>query len=160
MELDLDIQITANSLYDYQLRHTYTSFQGILGAVAGLFLIALFLFMGQSPIFLVMGLVVEAYLPITLFLSAKKQFISTPVFKKPIHYHFDDTGMTVSQDDASETQEWDVMFKAVSTPSSIILYTSRRNASIFPKKDLGDQKSALIEMISTHMSPKKVKIRG
>ena len=41
-----------------------------------------------------------------------------------------------------------------------ILYTSRVNASIFPKKDLGEKSSAVIQMISTHMPPRKVKIRS
>ena len=52
------------------------------------------------------------------------------------------------------------MHKAVSTGRSIILYTSRVNATIFPKRQLGDQKMAVVEMISTHMPPAKVKIRG
>ena len=52
------------------------------------------------------------------------------------------------------------MVKAVSTVNSIIVYTTKTNACIFPKKDLGEQKDKVIEMISTHMPPKKVKIRG
>ena len=51
------------------------------------------------------------------------------------------------------------MQKAVSTGKSIIVYTSKTTASIFPKKDLGDKKDAIIKMISTHMPPNKVKIR-
>ncbi|MBQ6093857.1 MAG: YcxB family protein, partial [Lachnospiraceae bacterium] len=65
-----------------------------------------------------------------------------------------------SQGEVSESQSWEGMVKAVSTPRSIILYTSGRNASIFPKAQLGDQKDALIEVISTHMPPQKVKIRS
>ncbi len=55
---------------------------------------------------------------------------------------------------------WEDMYKAISTGSSIIVYSSRTTACIFPKKDLGDTKYKVIEMISTHMPPKKVKIRG
>ena len=58
-----------------------------------------------------------------------------------------------------EQQSWDSCYKAVSTRSSIILYTSRTTASIFPRKDLGEKEETLIRMISTHMPPKKVKIR-
>ena len=77
-----------------------------------------------------------------------------------MHYVLDDTGVTVSQGELSESQGWENMVKAVSTTRSIILYTSGRNASIFPKAQLGDQKAELIEMISTHMPPGKVKIRS
>ena len=72
----------------------------------------------------------------------------------------DDDGVTVSQGDVKESQSWDNMVKAVSTTRSIILYTSGRNASIFPKEQLGDQRAALIEIISTHMPPQRVKIRS
>lgn len=68
-------------------------------------------------------------------------------------------GISVSQGDTEEKQSWDSCVKAVSTSRSIILYTSKTAASIFPKRDLGDKKEALIQMISTHMPPKKVKIR-
>ena len=54
---------------------------------------------------------------------------------------------------------WEDMHKAVSTSRSIILYTSRVNATLFPRRQLGDQKEALVEMISTHMPPGKVKIK-
>ena len=55
---------------------------------------------------------------------------------------------------------WEGMVKAISTPKSIVVYTTAVNACIFPKRDLGDGKMKVIEMISTHMPPKKVKIRG
>jgi hypothetical protein len=70
-----------------------------------------------------------------------------------------DEGICVSQGETKENQSWGDCVKAVSTGKSIILYTSRTTASIFPKKDLGEKKDPLIQMISTHMPPKKVKIR-
>ena len=86
--------------------------------------------------------------------------LSNPSFSKPLHYVLDDTGITVSQDGASEHQDWNQMVKAVSTGRSIIVYTSRMNATILPKKQMGDSKEAVIAMISTHMPPNKVKIRS
>jgi hypothetical protein len=70
-----------------------------------------------------------------------------------------DEGISVSQGETEEKQSWDSCYKAVSTSKSLILYTSRTTASIFPKSDLGDKKDAVIQMISTHMPPKKVKIK-
>ncbi|MDE5825001.1 MAG: YcxB family protein, partial [Lachnospiraceae bacterium] len=103
--------------------------------------------------------VLIAYLPGALFLRAMQQVQNTPAFKRPLHYRMTDEGVSVSQGESEEQQSWDSCVKAVSTGRSIILYTSRTTASIFPKKDLGDKKEALIQMISTHMPPKKVKIR-
>lgn len=159
MELKLVIKMTPNALYDFLLYHIYTSFQGILGAVVGALLIVVF-FMGESPIYLVCGLVVEAYLPYTLFLRSRQQFVKNPVFKEELHYTFDDEGMMIEQGENSEKIAWEEIRKAVSTPGSIVLYTSNINGSIFPKKQLGDKKDGLVKMVSTHMEPKKVKIRG
>ena len=159
MELELDIKITPNALYDYMLYHTYSGMSGLLSAVLGALLVILF-FAGQSPIYLVAGIVVLVYLPYTLFVRSRKQYLSNANFKEPLHFSFNDEGMSVTQGEISESLEWELMYKAVSTPSSIILYTSKVNASIFPKKDLGDKKALLIEMISTHMPPNKVKIRS
>ena len=68
-------------------------------------------------------------------------------------------GIEVSQNDEVQSQKWEDMYKAVSTFRSIIVYTSKVNASIFPKKDLGEKSSAVIQIISTHMPPNKVRIR-
>ena len=105
-------------------------------------------------------MVILLYLPWTLFIKSRQQALGTPAFKKPLHYRLTDEGIEASQDDTVEKMGWDGMFKAVSTMHSIVVYTTRTSACIFPKRDLGDNKYKVIEIISTHMPPKKVKIRG
>lgn len=159
MEIEFDIQINANVLYDYMLHHTYTSAAGLLGTGVGALMIVAFS-MQHSVIFLIAGIVILAYLPWTLFIRSRQQLLSNPAFKEPLHYRLDEEGITVSQNETEEKQSWEQMYKAISTGRSIIVYTSRINASIFPKKDLGENKAKVIEIISTHMPPSKVKIRG
>ncbi len=159
MEVSFDVKMTPQILYDYLLYHTYTSLSGAIGTIVGA-LFVVWYFMGGKILYLIAGLVILLYLPWTLFLRSKKQFLANPAFKEPIHYVLNDEGMTISQNEQSETVPWEQMYKAVSTQRSIILYTSPVNASIFPKKDLGEHIPALIEVLSTHMPPKKVKIRG
>ena len=157
--VETDIKITAADLYDYMLMHTYNSASGIIGSTAGaLFVVAAFL--TQRWVLLIAGAIILLYLPVTLHTKSKLQWTANEAFQKPLHYVLDDQGVTVSQGEVSESQSWENMVKAVSTTRSIILYTSGRNASIFPKAQLGDQKSALIEVISTHMPPQRVKIRA
>ena len=159
MKLELDVKITANDLFDYMMYHTYTGMSGIVGTVCGIFMILVFL-KGYGIWWLAGGAVILLYLPGSLFMRSRRQYLSNPAFKEALHYTFDDEGVTISQNDTHESQSWDNIYKAVSTPGCIVLYTSRVNASLFPKRDLGDNKEALIRMISTHMDPKKVKIRG
>ena len=159
MEVSFDVKITPGVLYDYLLYHTYTGTTGLLGTIAGALLVVAY-FMAGSILYLIFGVVVLVYLPWTLFIRSKKQYLANPAFKESLHYTFNEEGMTVSQKDTSGQIAWENLYKAVSTPKSIVIYTSLVNASIFPKKDLGEHKAALIEVISTHMPPKKVKIRG
>lgn len=157
--IELDIKIEAGDLYDYMLRHSYNSSAGILGSALGAVMIIVALAQGQW-IFLIGGLALLLYLPWILFIKSRQQILNNSTFKETLHYKLDDEGLTITQGGAEAKQGWGDMHKAVSTGRSIILYTSRVNATIFPKRQLGDQKMAVVEMISTHMPPAKVKIRG
>jgi hypothetical protein len=156
--VELDIKIEPGDLYDYTLRHAYNSPSGLMGSILGAVMIIAGV-MQQAWIFVIGGAALLLYLPWTLFIKSRQQALSNPVFKEPLHYVLDENGITISQGEVSTTQGWDDMVKAVSTPRSIIVYTSRVNATIFPKSQLGDMKDAVIEIISTHMPPNKVKIR-
>ena len=159
MELEFDVRITPGVLYDYMLFHTYTSVSGLIGSVVGALLVVTF-FMGYGVLFLIAGAVILAYLPWTLFIRSRQQYLSNPAFKNPLHYQMNEEGVSVSQNGEVQSQKWESMYRAVSTPRSLILYTSPVNASIFPKKDWGEKAAGVMEMISTHMPPKKVKIRS
>lgn len=155
--MEFDVQIKSGDLYDYMMRHTYNSPAGLLGSVVG----ALMVVVGLAKmyvLFIVLGAVLLLYLPYTLFIKSKRQSLN-PVFQKPLHYRVDEDGITVSQGEVSETQKWENIYKAISTSKSIIVYTSKVNAWIFPKRELGDETMGLIQMIVTHMDASKVKIR-
>lgn len=159
MDLEFDVKVTPGVLYDYMLFHTYTSASGLIGSAVGALMVVTF-FMGYGVLFLIGGAVILAYLPWTLFIKSRQQYLSNPAFKNPLHYQMDEKGVTVAQNGERQSQSWENMYKAVSTPRSLILYTSPVNASIFPKKDLGEKALSVTQMISTHMPPQKVKIRG
>lgn len=157
--VEFDVKIEAGDLYDYLLAHTYNSSSGVVGSTFGALLIVIGLAKTRWAL-LVAGIVLLAYLPWTLFVKSRKQAMTNPAFQNPLHYCLNEEGITVSQGDEVQTQRWEDMVKAISTSRSIIVYTSKVNATIFPKRELGDQKAALIEVISTNMPPAKVKIRA
>lgn len=156
--IELDVKIEAGDLYDYMLMHTYNGASGLIGSGVGAVAV-LFGLMKGVPIYWILGLALLLYLPWTLFLNSRKQALNNPAFKQPLHYLLDEQGITVSQGEQTECQSWDNMVKAVSTSRSIIVYTSKNSATIFPRKQMGDKTTSVIQMISTHMSPKKVRIR-
>ena len=157
--VELDIKIEAGDLYDYMLRHTYNSPSGMMGSILGAIMILVGLPQKQW-IFVIGGVALLLYLPWTLFIKSRQQILNNPVFKQSLHYVLDNEGIHISQGDVEEMQSWDNMVKAVSTSRSIIVYTSRINATIFPKRQLGDKTAAVIETISTNMPANKVKIRA
>ncbi len=158
MEVEFDVKIKSGDLYDYMLFHTYSGFAGIFGTIVGILLVVNF-FMNGGFISAIAGAVIILYLPWTLFLKAQQQANNTPAFKKPLHYRMTEEGIEISQGEEVQYQAWTDLLKAVSTRNSIIVYTSKVNASIFPRRDMGEKTVAVIEAISTHMPPQKVKIK-
>ena len=156
--LELDVKIESGDLYDYMMAHSYNNASGIWGSCFGALMVIVGI-MNKQWIFLIAGIVLLLYLPWTLFLKSKQQVLNNPAFKNPLHYVLDENGITVSQGEESQSQTWDNMYKAISTSKSIIVYTSAVNATILPRRALGENVNKCIEIISTHMPPKKVKIR-
>lgn len=158
MRVEFDVKITAADLYDYMLSHTYSGFSGLFGSIVGAIFIIMYFSLGYF-LYLIAGAVILLYIPCSLFLRAHKQVALNEAFKKPLHYVLTDEGVTVSQGEDEMFQEWDVVYKAKSTNRSLLIYTSKVNAWIFPKRDLGKDKEAVIQLISAHVAPNKVKIK-
>ena len=145
--VELDIKIGAGDLYDFMLMHSYSKPSGLMGSTLGAVMIIV-AFSTKQWLFLIGGIVLLLYLPWVLFIKSRQQVLGNPVFKQPLHYVLNEEGMTISQGENVTTQSWEDMVKAVSTSKSIILYTSRVNATIFPKNQMGDKKAGVIETIS------------
>lgn len=158
MSVEFDVNMTTGKMYDYMLRHTFTSFAGVVGEILGIVLVVGYFVTGQI-LYLLAGIICVVYQPLALYMRAKRQVKNNEVFKIPLHYCLDDTGITVKSGENVDSLPWEKMYKAVSTTRSVILYTGRVNACIFPKEDMGDKKDEVIRMISTHMDPKQVNIR-
>lgn len=156
--VEFSVKIQAKDLYDFMLKHHYSTAGGILGSGMG----AVCILVGYNRrewLFVILGLIVLFYLPVSLYMKSKQQALLNPVFKTPLQYSMTEEGITVSQGETSQLVAWDMIDRAISTQRSIILYTSRINAMIFPKDQLGDQRVQVIGMVATHVPPKKMKIR-
>ncbi len=158
MSAEFDVKMTTGKMYDYMLRHTFTSFAGIVGELLGIVLVA-GAFVYKQWIYIIFGMICILYQPVALYFRAKQQVTGNEVFKDPLHYIVDDNGITVRSGDNTDSLTWDKIYKVVSTSRSVIVYTGRVNACIFPKEDMGPVKDTVIQIISTHLDPKQVNIR-
>ncbi len=157
MSVEFDVQMTTGKIYDYMLYQIFTSFSGILGEAVG-FLLLVGFFLSNNIIYLIAGIIIIFYLPVALYLQAKKQMLS-PAFKEPQHYRLSDEGIEITILEEHDSAPWEAVAKVVSTKKNIILYTNKVRASLFPIEDLKDDKEKVVEIISSHVDPKKVNIR-
>ncbi|MBR2401775.1 MAG: YcxB family protein [Lachnospiraceae bacterium] len=165
MSVKFQVQMTDKYMYDFMLYHNYTQMSGLIGAVAGVLCLAVFLTkatggdMQAAMLWLMCAILFLVVNPYNLKTRAKMQVKNTPMFQKPLEYELTEEGVVVRQDDQSEMITWEDFTKAVSTGKSVLLYIGRIRAIIFPKEYMGEQYEEVLKMIHTHMPPKKVKIR-
>lgn len=158
MEMEFDVQITKKDLYDYQLYYAYTSPSGLFGTIVGcLFLVGFF--NTGTPLYLIIGAFIVLYFPWTLHIKAASQ-AQMPVFKKPLHYRLSEEGLEVSTEEEKQFVPWESITKASSTGKTILLYTSKVNAFLFPKRELGERRGEFVQTVSRHVAPEKVKIKA
>ena len=156
--IECDVKIGKADLYDYNLKYTYGKFINILAEVIGFAAVVYGIYSANYPL-AVIGAVVVVYLPVTLWMRSAQVAALSPAFKQPLHYRLDDEGLTVSQGENEETIKWEHCVKAVSTPRSVLVFTSLTGATIFPRNQLGDKMPLIIQCISQNMSPDKVNIK-
>ena len=99
------------------------------------------------------------YEPLTAAYRAYVQAKLTPAFQQPLHYRLCEEGIEVSQNGETQMAKWEQCVKACNTRKSIFVYTSKVNAFIFPRTDLGNQADDVIAYIAKHISPEIMKIR-
>ena len=157
MRVEFEVQIDTGALYDYMINRAYSGASGVMGTAAGALLLIIFGRTGKI-FFLAAGLLLLACIPAALYLKVKRQMRSAD-FQKTVRYRLTEEGVEASGEKETGRFRWEEVEKAVSTGKSIILYTGRSGACIFPREDLKDHLIPAVEMISTHMPSEKVNIR-
>lgn len=152
-----DIKITNRDMYNFLMYHSYHSFTGGFSIAAGAALLAYDVWCrmqgsGSSVLYPFFGILFLIYQPWTLFISSAKQVTTNPVFSKPIHYELSENGITVSQDGQTTEIGWDGVFRIREGRRSILVYTGKKNACIWPKSQLGDQKETVKQLLADYAS--------
>lgn len=165
MSIKFEVNMTDKIMYDFLLYHSYTSASGMLTTLVGVGCFIFAVYKGvngdsQSAIlFAALGFMLLFSTPFTLKSSAKNQVKNTEMFNKPLEYEVTEKGISVTQEGESAENAWDNVMKVVSTSKSLVIYITRVRAIILPKESMGDDYPAVVELISKHVAPKKVKIR-
>lgn len=158
MEVQFNVKMTRAVLQDYMLHNGYNKPVAIVVNVMGILMfLSMFLGFGLGTGFI--GLVIVLYIPFVTWSRARKM-MKKERFQNESFIMLNDNGITKVEGSETKRIAWEDVSGAVSTGKSIILFTQDRKACIFPRKDMGEKTAAVIQIISIHVTPDKIKIRG
>ena len=133
MPIELDVKITANDMYRFNMYQTYSGFHGwfsiafsiLIFVVAGIFsiLAAVLGFVAAvgtygkvdtmyTVLYIIFGIVFLFYFPLTLKMRAARQISMSEALKSTLHYMLDDEGVHVSlgEENALKWCQQSIMF--------------------------------------------------
>ncbi len=150
-EIEFDIKVGRKDLYDFLMRHFYTSFSGIFGIILSLGAFGWFFVelkngdLMKLGLLLMMASLFTIIQPLQMKLKAAKQISSNPFFKEALHYRINEKGMTVSQNLEATTVEWNSIRKVVETKRAFYVYMTVMNANVIPKNQLAIEQVEVLQ---------------
>lgn len=163
MPIEFDVNLTEKDMYRFNLHHAYTGSQGILATLIALAVLAMAFVTrgrvstGYTVLYFVFGLVFLVYMPITLWFRSKSLMKRLPVLRERIQYLVDAAGVHVTIGEESAELPWDMIYRMVSTKHNLLLYSTRINAYVIPRSQLGDNYEPLAALAREHLERFRVK---
>lgn len=159
------VQLTADTLYDFILFHTYSRFSGFIVNILGIAVIFMgvaFYIIGDTTFaglsyYIVAGTAFLCFTPLRLRMNAKRMMEKDKNFREPCEYMFCDEGIRRLQGERNTLYEWDKLNKIVATPKTIGIYYNTEEALILPKYEFKDRFINVMRIISLHVTRDKVK---
>lgn len=163
--VEFDITLSQRDMYRFNLYQTYTGFQGWFSIVVS---ILVFVVAGvtygnvellYSLLYVLFGIIFLIYLPVSLYLRSKQRFATTDSLKKPLHYQVGEKGIMVSQGEESAELPWEQIYKMAANKKQVLIYSSRINAFVIPKEQLGGSYQPLAEMAAEKLPKYRLKMK-
>lgn len=145
MPLEFDIKLEPRDMYRFNMYQTYSGFSGVSSILFAAAILGLAVYtygevsLPNTIMYVGVSLLLLVYMPVTLWLRAKQSITASPVLSNTLHYMVDADGFTVTQGEASGVLAWKQIYKMVSTKHLVLVYSTRINAYVIPRKQLGEQ---------------------
>ena len=142
--MQFDIKLKSQDMYRFNMYQTYTGFHGWFSIIVSIiiFIVAGLTYGGlditYTVLYIAFGIIFLLYMPVTLWLRSKSALAASEVLRGTLHYLVDENGFTVSQGEESAKLPWDQIYKMVATKSNVLVYSTRINAYIIPREQLGN----------------------
>ena len=154
--ISFSVQMTVKDVYRFNMYHVYHSASGLVGLLLSLLALGNLIISFDSladqgkTIMTIVALWFTVLEPIMVYRRAKKQVKKIKSYHKPLHYTIGEQGITVSQDEESQTMEWNRLRKIVKTRQQILIYSSRVHAFIFPRTAWQDQEQKMQSLLKRY----------
>lgn len=154
--ISFSVQMTVKDVYRFNMYHVYHSVSGLVGLLLSLLALCNLIISFDSltdqgkTIMTIVALWFTVLEPIMVYSRAKKQVKKIASYHKPLHYKIDEQGITVSQDEESQTMEWNRLRRIVKTRQQILVYSSRVHAFIFPRAAWQDQEKEIQNLLKKY----------
>ena len=164
-EIKLTIHIKTMDMFRFFMKHFYGSFSGIFGIILSLGAFVLLLFsLGKREPFQILLLSVLASLftvlqPAQFLMKAYQQVKLLPVYKVPIDYVLNNTGIHVRQNEENVDIPWENIKKATECKKEVYIYTSSVHAFILPKSQMKENVEAVKMMLKEKLENNKCKLK-
>lgn len=165
MPLKFDITLTAEDMYRFNMYQTYSGFHGWFSIA---FSILIFVVAGvtrgkieaaYTALYIVFGIVFLVYPPVSLYLRSKRTLAMSEVLRGTLHYEVDEEGLHVSQKEESALLPWEQIYKMVATKHNVLVYSSRINAYVIPRAQLGEHYATLRTQAAEHLPAYRLKMK-
>ena len=165
MSAEFEVTVTQQDMFQFNIYHAYHGVQGILATMVGIWVLitAGITFGKVSPmytvLYLILGIVFLVYVPANLYLRSKHQIKSSETLQHALHYKIDEAGVHVSQGEQTADLEWKQIYKMVSNKNQLLIYSSRVNAYIIPKSQIGEQYGVFLQIAGGHLPKYRYKVK-
>lgn len=165
MPIEFDIKLTSKDMYRFNLYQTYTGFQGWFSIVFSIVILALSVItygdvtLNYTIMYACIGIILLIYMPVSLWLRSKRSLSVSEVLRGTLHYEIGEEGFKVSQGEASAELPWEQIYRMVATKNNILVYSTRINAYVIPREQLGEKYDGLEKIANAKLPKYRVKMK-
>ena len=156
MRAEFDVKMSQKVMFDFLLSHRYGSISGWIGVVIGVIVLAMVVVtwgdvpIASSMLYLFFAVYFLPLQPLLLYFRAVRQVKLNPMYKEPLHYVIDESGITTSQKEAEAHIDWDQVVMIKKTSYSLLLYTGKRYSFVLPKECMKGQEQTVEKLIEQY----------
>lgn len=164
MSVKVKIRLDVDSMAEFMIHRIYTSMPGIVSILLGVLNVGLvFAFFRKEEyllavLFIVFALLLLVGFPYYIRYKVGKMKDSRRL-TETVAYEFTEDGIITTTSEESGKASWSKFKRAISKKRSILLFDHQKQAIILPVAQLGEQYTAVVDMIYEHMPVPAVRIR-